>query len=501
MTQLLLDTSLTAQQRDWAETAMSSGTALLSIINDILDFSKIEAGKLAIDVVSFDLRRLLDEVAGILATKAAGKGIDLMVRYSPGTPVHLVGDADRIRQVVLNLANNAIKFTNAGHVLISAEAIEQDVVGATIRIAVTDTGIGIAPHAIDTLFDKFTQADSSTTRRYGGTGLGLAISKRLVELMRGTIGVESREGKGSTFEFSLRLPLGNHPDAVASTPTASLRGVRALIAVENVVNRRVIHEQIVSWGMRDSTCATGQEALDAVRAARSNGDPHLIVIADQEISGVNGMTLAKALRQEPASRDLVYVMLTSIGRLIDPDALPALGIDACLVKPVRHARLIGTLAAAWARRRAMGAEREDVSPGRGAPPTVVAELPQFSAHVLVVEDNLVNQKVAVALLTRLGVRVDVAQDGREAVERMQAHAYDLVLMDCQMPVMNGYDATIEIRKQEIAPARVPIIAMTADVIDGSKERALEAGMNDFVAKPVDAAELSRALRTWLKKAA
>ena len=499
MTQLLLDSPLTAQQRDWVETAMGSGTALLSIINDILDFSKIEAGKLAIDVLSFDLRRLLEEVAGILAPKADGKGIDLMVRYSPGTPVHLVGDADRIRQVVLNLANNAIKFTETGHVLIAAEAVEQDAVGATIRIAVTDTGIGIPPYAIDTLFNEFTQADSSTTRRYGGTGLGLAISRRLVELMRGSIHVESQEGQGSTFEFRLRLPLGNHLESVTAMP-ASLRGVRALIVVDNGVNRGVIHEQLVSWGLRDGSCATSREALDALREAHRSGDPYQIVIADQNVPPVDGMTLPAALRRDRESRDVVYVMLTSIGKLIDHDALPEMGIDACVVKPVRHARLINTLAAAWTRRRSAGTEGTDAAARVQPPRTCAADLPQFSARVLVVEDNIVNQKVAAALLTRLGVHADVANDGREAVERLQAQSYDLVLMDCQMPVMNGYDATIAIRRQEI-DTRIPIIAMTADVIDGSKERAFEAGMDDFVAKPVDMQDLSRALRTWLRKAA
>jgi PAS domain S-box-containing protein len=501
MTQLLLDTPLTPQQRDWVETAMGSGTALLSIINDILDFSKIEAGKLAIDVRSFDLRRLLEDVAGILSAKAADKAVDLMVRYSPGTPVHLVGDADRIRQVVLNLANNAVKFTDKGHVVISAEALEQDGVGATIRIAVTDTGIGIPPQALETLFDKFTQADSSTTRKYGGTGLGLAISKRLVELMRGDLFVQSREGRGSTFNFTLQLPLGNHPEATGSNPTASLRGARVLIAVESVVNRRVIHEQILSWGMRDGTCASGQDAIDILRTAHMGGDPYQIIIADQEVSDVDGTTLPMAVRREEHGRNLVYVMLTSIGRLIDDDALPALGIDACLSKPVRYERLITTLATAWARRKSITTEGDRFAPRSGPALTVTHDLPQFSADVLVVEDNLVNQKVAIALLKRLGVRVDVASDGREAVERVQSRPYDLVLMDCQMPIMNGYDATLEIRRREGAAPPVPIIAMTADVIDDSKERALQAGMNDFVAKPVDMRDLSRALRTWLKKAA
>ena len=501
MIQLLLDSPLTAQQRDWAETAMSSGTGLLSIINDILDFSKIEAGKLAIDVLSFDLRRVLEEVAGMLAPRAADKGIDLMVRYSPGTPVHLVGDAHRIRQVVLNLANNAVKFTNSGHVLITAEVVEQDGVGATIRIAVTDTGIGIAPHVVDRLFDKFTQADSSTTRRYGGTGLGLAISKKLVELMMGTIDVTSEEGKGSTFACTLRLPLANYPDAVPATPAAALRGARVLIVVDNVVNRRVIHEQIVSWGMRDGSCATSHEAIAVVRTAQHSGDPYQIVIADQEVSEVDGISLAAALRRDPGCRDLVYVMLTSIGQLVDQEALLEKGIDGYLVKPVRHTRLISTLATAWSRRRALGNEATEVVAPPATPVAVLDNLPHFTGRVLVVEDNLVNQKVAVALLSRLGLSVDVANHGGEAIERIQSSTYDMVLMDCQMPIMNGYDATIEIRKADAGARAVPIIAMTADVIDGSRERALDAGMNDFIAKPVDVHELSRALKTWLPKAA
>jgi two-component system sensor histidine kinase/response regulator len=501
MTQLLLDSPLTPQQRDWAETAMGSGTTLLSIIDDILDFSKIEAGKLAIDVLAFDLRRVLEEVAALLAPKAASKGIDLIVRYDPATPAYLVGDAQRIRQVVTNLANNAIKFTETGHVLITAEALEHDAVGATVRIAVADTGIGIPSHAVPTLFDKFTQADSSTTRRFGGTGLGLAISKRLVELMRGTLGVDSEEGRGSTFEFTLRLPLGNHPDTVIPTSVASLRGVRTLIVTDNVVNRRVIREHILSFGMRDGSCATGHEAIETVRAAQSAGDPYEIIIADQAAPDVDGTPLAAALREQRGCRNLTYVMLTSVSSPIDEKKLLELGVDAWLVKPIRQERLISTLSTAWSRRGAASPQEEAAPQPSKSPVNTIVGSSRFSARVLVVEDNVVNKKVAVALLGRLGVRVDVAANGEEALAHVQARRYDLILMDCQMPVMNGYDATAEIRRLKTDAARVPIIAMTADVIESSKDRARQAGMDDFVAKPVDIRALSRVLQTWLKRAA
>jgi PAS domain S-box-containing protein len=507
MAQLLLDTTLTPQQRDWVETAMSSGAALLAIINDILDLSRIEAGRLPIDATSFDLRRLLEEVAGSLAPRAASKGIDLMVRYSPGTPVQLVGDADRIRQVLINLANNAIKFTSAGHVLLTAECTEQDDAAATIRLSVSDTGIGIPPHVIETLFDKFTQADSSTTRRFGGTGLGLAISRRLVELMRGTIAVDSREGHGSTFTLTLALPLGNAPGEIPTAPAAALRGSRVLIVDGNVVSRRVLHEQVASIGMRDSLCATGQEALDILRSARAAGDPYQIVIADAQIGGSDGgAALAATIRSDARVRDVVYVMLTSVGQVVDSDAPGRTGVDACLVKPVRHARLVSALAEALLRRR-------DASPG-SVPPieersagradrTVSQAAGEFAdrhARVLVVEDNLVNQKVAVAMLSRLGLQADVARDGRDAIDRLSAEPYDLVFMDCQMPVLNGYDATAHLRGRRGPNQDVPVVAMTADVVEGSRERAFQSGMNDFVAKPIDVQELTRALRAWLKPA-
>jgi PAS domain S-box-containing protein len=498
MTGLLLDTELTSLQRDYAETVHSSGDALLTVINDILDFSKIEAGKLTIDAFPFDLHRLLEEVADVLAPRATQQGIELMVRYPANVPSHLVGDGDRIRQVLSNLASNAVKFTHDGHVLIEAEVIERVGSNVDVRIAVTDTGIGIPQHKVGALFEKFTQADTSTTRRYGGTGLGLAIAKSLVELMGGSIHVTSAEGKGSTFGFSLRLPCSD----VAKVLPASvqiLRGVRVLIVDDHVVNRRVIHEQISSWGMRNGSYACAEEALEALKTAHAAGDPYHVVIADYQMPGIDGVALARAIKADAALRDVLYIMLTSVGHWKEHSLLRGRDIDACLLKPVRHTRLMNTLATEWARVTMGSAPIPEAT--ESLPAVKPGELAALRASVLVVEDNLVNQKVAVSLLSKLGVTATVANHGREAVEVLQRTTYDLVLMDCQMPEMNGYEATIAIRSNGGPNQNIPIIAMTADVVEGSRERASDSGMNDFVAKPVEIDDLTRALKTWLPRKA
>jgi PAS domain S-box-containing protein len=497
MTGLLLDTELTPLQRDYAETVRSSGDALLAVINDILDFSKIEAGKLLIDTFPFDMHRLLEEAAEVLAPKATEQGIEIMVRYPAGAPSQLVGDADRIRQVVANLASNAVKFTHAGHVLIEAEVVHGVDATAEVRVAVSDTGIGIPKEKLGMLFEKFTQADTSTTRRYGGTGLGLAIAKSLVELMGGSIHVTSVEGEGSRFWFTLHLPCGDEPSVVPA-PAEALRGLRVLIVDDNAVNRRVIHEQISSWGMRNGSYATGEAALAALRAAHAAGDPYQIVIADFQMPGIDGAALAAAVKADAALREVLYIMLTSVGHWKEHSQLRGQSIDACLLKPVRHTRLMTALSTEWARMSTPAAPAPvPAAPAVQSP----GELASLAARILVVEDNLVNQKVAVMVLAKLGVRADVAPHGRDAVEVLRRTAYDLVLMDCQMPEMNGYEATSAIRNQAGINQAVPIIAMTADVIEGARERALHAGMNDFVGKPVEIAELTRVLKTWLRKAA
>jgi PAS domain S-box-containing protein len=510
MTGLLLDTALSSEQRDYAETARNSGEALLTIINDILDFSKIEAGKLAIDAFSFDLRRVVEDVVQMLASQSAARGIDLLARYAPGAPTHFVGDADRIRQVIANLTSNAVKFTHAGHVLVSVEVVTGDDGAAEVQVAVSDTGIGIPEDQLERLFDKFTQADASTTRRYGGTGLGLAISRSLVQLMGGTMRVESRVGAGSTFSFSLPLRLDERPEGLPSLARV-LEGRRVLIVDDNDVNRRILHEQTSSWEMRSGSYATAQDALDAMRDAHAAGDPYDFVIADYRMPGMDGASLAKIIKADPALRDAVYVLLTSVGNWRDQTQMPTDSVDACLVKPVRHTRLMSTLATLWGDKcpapssTLPNANEVSSLPAVGhrveRPPTthVSGEFAGQGVRVLVVEDNAVNQKVAVMLLAKLGVRADVAGHGREAVDLTRMIPYDLVLMDCQMPEMNGYEATAEIRRREGSGPRLPIVALTADVVEGARERCTGAGMDDFVPKPLQIDALARALRLWLAR--
>jgi signal transduction histidine kinase/DNA-binding response OmpR family regulator len=494
MTGLLLETGLTVEQRDFVETIRSSGDALLTIINDILDFSKIEAGKLALESYPFELDRLLEEVVEMLGPSANDKGIDLVLNYPPESPRRLQGDADRVRQLVVNLAANAVKFTHEGHVVISVEPPDAGAPG--VKISVADTGIGIASDQLGSLFEKFTQADPSTTRRYGGTGLGLSITRSLVELMGGGIAAASTVGTGSTFTVTLPLPASHEPIEPPAGPE-SLRGLRVLIVGDNGVNRRVIHQHVSSWGMRNGSCASAEEALAAVLEARAAGDPYQIVIAHYHMPGINGVMLAQQLRALP--EPILYVLLTSVGHWKEHASLPEGLIDACLTKPVRHRKLMDTIATAWSRRQSRGlaASAESVSAVTADIPMVAAPVEARGARILVVEDNPINQKVAVHQLEALGLHADVVGSGKEALEMLQLADYDLVLMDCSMPEMNGYDATRAIRRMAGPVASVPIIAMTADAVTGARERCLDAGMNDYVSKPVKLEHLERTIARFL----
>jgi PAS domain S-box-containing protein len=495
MTGLLLETDLTAEQRDYASTVRKSGEALLTVINDILDFSKIEARKLELESAPFDLLQAIEEVYEILAVKAQEKNLDLVLRYAPGRPRYFVGDAGRIRQVLTNLAGNAVKFSPAGSVLIAVECESQSEREARMRIAVVDTGPGIPQAKIDSLFEKFSQLDASSTRRHGGTGLGLAISKQLVELMGGAVGVESRCGEGSTFWFTLPLVRNDAPP-VEPAPLAELKDLRVLIVDDNEVNRRVLHEQIVQWGMRNGCAASGAQALAILRAACDAADPYDFVLLDYHMPGQDGVAAARSIRAEPGLDRAIILLLTSVGHT---HVCREDGIDAWLTKPVRQSLLLNTLATAWSARN-----RPDRSiaplgtePGRQIQSPLANRFAGRSARVLLVEDNAVNRKVAICILERLGLQADIAEDGLEALEMSAARAYDLILMDCQMPHMDGYAATAEIRRLESPHCHTAILAMTADAMTGSRDRCLDAGMDDYIVKPIRFEELCAALERWL----
>jgi signal transduction histidine kinase/DNA-binding response OmpR family regulator len=491
MTGLLLDAQLTPEQHEYAETVRKCGEALLTVINDILDFSKIEAGKLQIESFPFDLRLVIEEVMEMMSPKAEERDLELILEYPPGLPRNFLGDAGRIRQIVTNLAANAVKFTDHGYVLISVERESLEGATANMRVSVRDTGSGIPDDKLAKVFEKFNQVDASTTRRYGGTGLGLTICRQLTALMGGTIDVRSRQGEGSTFWFTLPLALDLQPDA-APIPVDGLRGLRVLIVDDSDVSQRVLCEQVDSWGMRNGSVASASEALAELRAAHASGDPYDFVLLDYQMREMDGASLAEALRADVQARRPVVVLLTSVGHLNECTVRGG-AIDAFLTKPVRQSQLLNTLVTAWSKVSA-GAN----APPDPKPPQTVLKLGGFDSlpRILIAEDNAVNQKVAVRMLERLGLRADVAANGREAVAMCRMLPYDLIFMDCQMPEMDGYEATREIRASEAPGRHVGIIAMTAEAMVGAREECLAAGMDDYIAKPVKMDSLLEAVRRF-----
>ncbi|WP_051551625.1 response regulator [Nocardioides sp. URHA0020] len=484
LTDLLLRTDLDEHQRRLAANLQNAGLTLLAIINDILDLSKIESGKLELEAADFDVRAVFDQVATVLSGPAHEKGLELIVACHPDVPVQLRGDSVRFGQVISNLGSNAVKFTDRGEVVIEARVERQTPRDVLLRVDVTDTGVGIDPASRDRLFDAFTQADPSTTRRHGGTGLGLAISRQLVDALGGELWVTSEPGTGSTFSFTARLDrVAGAADRQFDVPV-QLRGRRILVVDDNETNRFILEGQLAAWHMRAFAVSSAAEALTALRDAAALDDPFEVALLDLRMPDVDGLQLAHQVRRDPALSGLQMLLLSSddVSRQQVADA----GIRTSLSKPVRqvelHDALLGVLSPrpiAVARARRPGAA------------------PNLDLRVLVVEDNAVNQMVATGLLESLGCTVDVADDGIAAVERLSGpHGYAVVFMDCRMPRLDGFDATRRIRAQEPAGQRVPIIAMTASALDGERERCLEAGMDDYLTKPVDAGEVERALRTW-----
>jgi PAS domain S-box-containing protein len=501
MTGLLLDTDLTPEQHEYAETVRTSGEALLTIINDILDFSKIEAGQLTLEVTDFDVRRSVEEVVDLFAAQARDKGLELASLVYQDVPSVLRSDPGRLRQVLTNLVGNALKFTEHGEVVVRAELLEEQDDALLLRCAVRDTGIGLTPEQQTQLFHPFSQADSSTTRKYGGTGLGLAICKRLVELMSGEIGVESAPGQGSTFWFTVWL--GKSTTApLADSAAADLHGKRVLVVDDNATSRQIVHYQVLSWGMRNGMAVDGPSALAALRDAQHSGTPYAVAILDMAMPAMNGLELAQAIKADPTLASTKLVLLTSVGlgeRGVD-EATWQVHVDAFLTKPVRSSQLYNSLVRVLSGSGGQCMPTTEVA-ARGGADASGAQLPaQGRGRVLVVEDNAVNQRVTVRMLEKRGYRVDAVANGREAVDALAHIPYDLVLMDCQMPEMDGYAATAAIRRRERAqgPAarRTPIIAMTANALKGDAEKCLAAGMDDYIPKPVTVQHLEAILRRW-----
>ncbi len=480
MTGLLLDTPLNPGQRDYAETVRKSAESLLGIINDILDFSKIEAGKLDLEVIDFDLRAVVEEVGDLLGETAARKGLELSAEVDPGVPGVVRGDPGRVRQILTNLVGNAIKFTGQGEVVVRVAPAPE---GADrVHFTVADTGPGMTPDVQARLFQPFSQADSSTTRRYGGTGLGLAICKRLVDLMGGAIGVDSAAGQGSSFWFVIPLPAQSAPAQVAFDD--ALEGLRVLVVDDNATNRTLLRHHLPRWGVECATAASADEALAALRTAAAHGAPYHVALLDLQMPDVDGIELARTIKADPRLAATPLLLLSSLGVREQVEAAHLAGFGAVLNKPLRMARLRQCLL--------------DVLRGQTAPaaPTATRPAPPTGRRVLVAEDNAVNQKVALLLLAKLGYRAEAVGNGVEAVEAVQRIPYDLILMDCQMPELDGYEATARIRALEGPQRHVPIVAMTANAMEGDRDRCLAAGMNDYIPKPVREADLAAMLSRW-----
>ena len=507
MTELLLHTELNDQQRRFVQTAHGSGEALLRVIDDILDFSKIEAGRIELETIDFDLRELAEDVVELVAEPAQRKGLELLCRFGPGVPQHARGDPVRLRQVLLNLVSNAVKFTHGGEILVQVDgseaadpAADESAAGAKscrLSFSVTDTGTGLEAAVLSRLFQPFSQADSSTTRKYGGTGLGLAISRQLVEMMGGQLTATSAPGQGSTFRFSIALRPAARP-VTAHLP--DLQGVRLLIVEDNATNREILCQQLQAAGMLVHAEAEGLQGLQAAVAAAEAGQPYQVAILDMNMPHMNGLDLAAAIRRDPRLATLPLILLTSLHSRGESAAAHDLGIHCYLSKPVRRLELYRRVA-------------ETLQ--KTAPPTIARgeepkrDSPRLGGRVLLAEDNPVNQTVAQNMIAAIGCDLTIVSTGAQAVSALAASHFDVVLMDCQMPEMDGFAATAAIRAAEAQrsaggggaadkrPAHVPIVAVTAHAMEGDREASLAAGMDDYLAKPFSLDGLRAVLQRWI----
>lgn len=499
MTELALGTELNTEQREYLETVKLSADSLLVVINDILDFSKIEAGKAELENRPFNLRDTLEGVMRTLALRADEKGLELLCELAPETPEYVRGDSSRLGQVVMNLVGNAIKFTQTGEVAVKVEVEDKEGEDRLLHFTVSDTGIGIPTEKQAHIFEPFAQADTSTTRKYGGTGLGLSISTRLVALMGGEIWVESEECKGSRFHFTTHIGVVDAKEIEIGTPAPPeiLRGVKVLIVDDNRTNRRILDGMLKRWEMKPTLVEGGEEALLELPAAKEAGEPYGLILLDMHMPGMDGFQFVERLREHPELSTATIMMLTSAGHRGDADRCKALGISAYLLKPIRQSELREAIA------RVLGAKEQ-----QGAIPLITryslydARDPETVLSVLLVEDNPVNQRLATRMLEKRGHRVVLAGNGREALEALGKGSFDLVLMDVQMPEMDGFQATAAIREKEMRTgSHLPVIALTAHAIKGDRERCLAAGMDGYLTKPIRPRELDDVLESYLARRA
>jgi two-component system, sensor histidine kinase and response regulator len=491
MTDLALETQLTAEQRECLETVKTSADSLLTVINDILDFSKIEAGKIDLDVMDFDLRKSLETTLKTLALQAHDKGLELLSEVAPGVPQAVRGDPSRLRQILVNLVGNAIKFTGQGEVAVGVTRVQTGINECLLEFTISDTGIGIPPEKLELIFEPFTQADTSTTREYGGTGLGLTISTRLVAMMQGKIWVESETGRGTRFHFTARVGIAD-PQAVAADairPREVLRDVKVLIVDDNRTNRGILERMLRNWEMKSDSVEGGEEALEHLSRARAAGDPYMLILMDMHMPAMDGFELVERIRRNPKLATTTIMMLTSADHREDTSRCRKLGVLAFLVKPISQSELREAIS------RALGAKDQELET-----PLTKQVLPRDEhdsmgfLNVLLVEDNTVNQRLAARLLEKRGHRVVVAANGREALTALENGTFDLVLMDVQMPIMDGLEATAAIRKREqLNGNHQTVIALTAHAMKGDELRCRDAGMDGYLSKPIRTQELDAIL--------
>ncbi|MFA6009736.1 MAG: response regulator [Desulfobacteraceae bacterium] len=499
MTDLLLETDLDDEQKSYADLIQDSASALLVIINDILDYSKIEAKKLELENIDFDLRGMVESVGEVLSIKAHEKNLEFSLLIYQKVPVFVKGDPGRIRQILMNLGGNAIKFTEKGEVFLTVSLVKDDENKALIRFDMEDTGIGIPTHIIPALFESFKQADASFTRKYGGTGLGLSISRELTHLMGGDIDVESIPGKGSTFWFTVTLEKQKKARAYEATRPFLVKHLKILVAEDSSSSRQVLAEYLKTWGCRYGEVMNGNDALKSLYVAAENNDPYDLAIIDKKMPGMDGETLGITIKNDPVLKDTLLIMCTGQGERGDAKRMKKIGFSAYLTKPLKQSQLFKCIAIVNDNKTK---KRENSQSRIFVTRHDIPVKKEADDLILLVEDNLVNQKLAIRLLEKKGYRVDVASNGREAVDalsRPDCPAYDIVLMDIQMPVMNGLEAAAMIRDplSPVLKKNIPIIAMTANAMTGDKARCLESGMNDYISKPINQALLFEVIEKYI----